>query len=77
MKLATVDEATARRTALSEVPGGEVAKASLENEDNRLIWSLDIKVAGKEGIEEIHVDAKTGKVVKSEHESGLLSDPED
>lgn len=70
MKDATVDEATARRTALAEVPGGKVTKVYLEMEDNLLIWSLDITVAGKEGLEEIHVDAKTGKMVKHEHEAG-------
>jgi uncharacterized membrane protein YkoI len=70
LKEATIDEAAARKTALAEVPGGEITKAELEKEDSLLIWSFDIKVEGKEGIEEVHVDAKTGKVVKREHESG-------
>ena len=69
MKEATVDSMTARATALAQVPGGEVAKMELEREDSLLIWSFDIKVPGQEGVEEIHVDAKTGKVVKTEHES--------
>jgi uncharacterized membrane protein YkoI len=70
LKEATIDEAAARKTALAEVPGGEITKAELEKEDSLLIWSFDIKVEGKEGIEEVHVDAKTGKAVKREHESG-------
>ena len=69
MKEATVDSMTARATALAEVPGGEVAKMELEREDSLLIWSFDIKVPGQEGVEEVHVDAKTGAVVKTEHES--------
>jgi uncharacterized membrane protein YkoI len=69
LKEATIDEAAARKTALAAVPG-EITKTELENEDGLLIWSFDIKVEGKEGIEEVHVDAKTGKIVKREHESG-------
>jgi uncharacterized membrane protein YkoI len=69
LKEATIDSMTARATALAEVPGGEITGMELEREDSLLIWSFDIKVAGKEGVEEIHVDAKTGKVVKTEHET--------
>ena len=35
----------------------------------KLIYSFDIKVAGKSGIEEVAVDAMTGKVLVVEHES--------
>jgi len=69
LKEATIDSMTARATALAEVPGGEIAGMELEQEDGLLIWSFDIKVAGQEGVEEIHVDARTGKVVKTEHET--------
>jgi uncharacterized membrane protein YkoI len=66
---ATIDSLTARATALAAVPGGEVTRMELEREDSLLIWSFDIKVPGQEGVEEVHVDAKTGAVVKTEHES--------
>jgi uncharacterized membrane protein YkoI len=66
---ATIDSMTARATALAAVPGGEITEMSLEQEDGLLIWTFDIKVEGKEGVEEIHVDAKTGKIVKTEHET--------
>jgi uncharacterized membrane protein YkoI len=66
---ATVDSMTARRTALERVPGGEITAAELEEEDGRLFYSFDIKVPGKEGIEEVHVDARTGAVISVEHES--------
>ena len=35
----------------------------------KLIYSFDIKVAGKSGIEEVAVDAMTGKVLAVKHES--------
>jgi uncharacterized membrane protein YkoI len=66
---AKIDEATARSTALKEVPKGTVQSSELEREKGKLIYSFDIKVPGKSGIEEVNVDAITGAVVAHEHES--------
>ena len=66
---AKVSEAAARKTALAAVAGGKVEKHELEREDGKLIYSYDIKVAGKPGVEEVHVDALTGKIIKQEYES--------
>lgn len=66
---ARVKADSAQRTALRRVPGGKIESAELEREHGTLIYSFDIKVPGKEGIEEVHVDANTGAVVKMEHES--------
>ena len=65
---ATIAEADARKTALAAVPGGKVQSHELERENGRLIYSYDIKIAGKPGIEEVNVDAKTGEIVAHEHE---------
>ena len=67
-KEAKIAEADARKTALAAVPGGKVQSRELERENGRLIYSYDIKVAGKPGIEEVNVDAKTGEIVAHEHE---------
>lgn len=69
LKEAKVTEAAARVEALKHVPGGVVKEHELEKEDGKLIWSYDITVAGKSGIEEVHVDAITGKMLKHEHET--------
>ncbi|MEO6527278.1 MAG: PepSY domain-containing protein, partial [Gemmatimonadaceae bacterium] len=66
---ARISEAVARATALKEVPNGKVQDGELERENGKLIYSYDIKVAGKSGIEEIAVDAMTGTVVAHEHET--------
>jgi hypothetical protein len=66
---ATVGEDSARAIALKVVPGATVKTAELEEEKGKLIWSFDLKVAGKRGIEEVNIDAKTGKVLAHEHES--------
>jgi hypothetical protein len=41
----------------------------LEREKGKLIYSYDIKVTRKSGIEEVSVDAMTGKVLSVEHET--------
>ena len=66
---ARVPEAQARRTALARVRNGRVRSHELEREHGRLIWSYDIAVPGRAGIEEVAVDAVTGRVVAQEHES--------
>lgn len=66
---AKIAEAAAAATALAKVPGGKIESVELEEEDGKLIYSYDIKVAGKKGIEEIHVDAISGAVIKAEHET--------
>jgi uncharacterized membrane protein YkoI len=67
-KEAKIAEAAARKTALAAVPGGKVQSHELERENGRLIYSYDIKVAGRSGVEEVNVDAMTGEIVAHEHE---------
>lgn len=66
---ARIPEAQARRTALARVPRGRVRSHELEREHGRLIYSYDIAVPGRAGIEEVTVDARTGRVVTVEHET--------
>jgi len=66
---AKVTEDSARAIALKAVPGSKVKEGELEKEKGKLIWSFDLKVAGKKGVEEVQVDAITGKIVSKEHES--------
>jgi uncharacterized membrane protein YkoI len=62
-----IREDSARAIALARVPG-TVTALELEREHGHLIWSFDLTVAGKPGIEEVNVDAVTGHVVSVEHE---------
>ena len=67
---AKVTEAAAIAVAKKVLPKAEVASIELEREGGRLIYSMDMKTAGKSGIDEVNVDAKTGKMVgKVQHES--------
>ena len=69
---ARVSDEAARATALAAVPGGAITAAELEEEGGSLIYSYDVSVPGRDGVEEVHVDAVTGRVVSVEHE-----DPDD
>jgi uncharacterized membrane protein YkoI len=68
-KEAKIAESDARATALKEVPNGTVKSEELEREKGKLIYSYDISVAGKSGIEEVNVNAMDGSVVGKVHES--------
>ena len=68
MKEAKVSEATARATALAQVPNGSVKSSEIERENGKLIYSFDITVPGKTGIDEVNVNAIDGSVVARSHE---------
>jgi uncharacterized iron-regulated membrane protein len=59
---------SARAIARRTVPGAAIQSAEIENEDHKLIYSFDMKLPGKRGIEEVNIDALTGTVVGREHE---------
>ena len=66
---AKISEQAARSTALKEVPNGTIKSSELERENGKLIYSYDVTVPGKTGIEEVNVNAMTGAVVSKAHES--------
>ena len=68
-KEAKISEATARETALKEVPNGAVKSSELERENGKLIYSYDITVPGKTGVDEVNVNAIDGSVVAKQHET--------
>lgn len=68
LKLVKVKEADAAKTAQAKYPAARIQGVELENENGRLIYSYELKVAGRSGIEEVNVNAKTGAVVNTEHE---------
>ena len=69
--MAKVAPEQARKIALEKVAaeGSKIAHGGLEVEDGCLVYAYDIQVPGRKGFEEIIVDAGTGTVIKTEHES--------
>jgi uncharacterized membrane protein YkoI len=60
----SMDRAT--EIALKRVPG-KIKSSELEREHGKLIYSFDITT--KKGVTEVNVDAITGKIVGTQHES--------
>lgn len=68
-KQAKISEDSAAAIARARVPNGSIQSVELEHEHGKLIYSYDVKVAGKSGMEEVNVNAMDGTVVGVEHES--------
>ena len=70
--LATVSQADAERTAVENLKASApttVTEGELELEHGCLVYSFDVRVAGRAGVEEVLIDAGTGKVLSHTHES--------
>ena len=69
--LAKISKLEAEKTALAKIKLSrkEVARSELEVEHGCLVYSFDIRVDSKPGIEKIMVDAGTGKIVSHKHET--------
>jgi peptidase YpeB-like protein len=66
---AKVKPEAAMASAQAKVPKGALTTAEIEEEDGKLIYSLVYQIPGKKGVEEVAVDALTGKVLGVEHET--------
>jgi uncharacterized membrane protein YkoI len=75
-KEAKISEDAARATALKEVPNGTVKSSELERENGKLIYSYDITVPGKSGVQEVNVNALDGSVVGRARESAAMEKKE-
>ena len=55
---------------------GVVESEELEREHHRVVYSYDIERAGRPGVEEVQVDAKTGKIVSVKYETDATEEKE-
>lgn len=58
----------ARKVALARVPGGSIQDEELERENGRLVYSFEVSTRGKEGGQEVLVDADDGRVLSVQQE---------
>ena len=77
LKKAKVTEDAAASTALARVPKGAIESVELEEEGGKLIYSYDIKTAGKSGVDEVQVSAITGKITSVAHETAAQAAKEE
>jgi uncharacterized membrane protein YkoI len=74
---AKISEDSARAIALSKLPAGSMVRESeLEREKGTIVWSFDIKVPKRAGVEEVLVSALDGHVVSRVHESAKMEKAE-
>lgn len=65
-----IPKSEAERTALERVAhGAKISSAEIESEQGCLIWSFDLKVPGRKGVQEVNIDAGNGKILGVHHES--------
>jgi hypothetical protein len=69
LKRAKTTVAAATTTAQARVPNGKIVSAEIEEEDGKLLFSFDVKTEGQTGIDEVNVDAMSGKVLSVQHET--------
>ena len=70
--MAKVTRPDAQRSALATLKDpskATVKDAELEAENGCLVYSFDIEVAGKTGVQEVQIDAGDGKILSSKHET--------
>jgi hypothetical protein len=67
--LAKVSQADAQATALATIAAPDASKAQgkLEVDRGCLVYTVEIRVPGKMGVEEVIVDAGTGSVLSKRH----------
>jgi len=68
-KISQDDAQKAALASLKDSSKATVKEAELEAEHGCLIYSFDIAIQGKSGIQEVEVDAGNGKVLSNKHES--------
>ena len=66
---AKITESAAAATAKRRVPKAKIDAVELERENGKLMFSYDMKTPGQSGIDEVNVDAITGKIIGFSHES--------
>lgn len=75
--MAKVSKAKAERIALERVGhGARISSAEIEAEQGCLIWSFDLRVPGRKGVEEVNLDAGNGKILGVHHESASAESSE-
>jgi len=69
--LAKISQADAEKKALARSKSpAKVLGSALQVEDNCLLWVIIVKESTKSGMKSLRLDAGTGRVLETKHESG-------
>jgi len=75
-KKAKISEPEAAAIAMKRVPKGKIEAVELEREDGKFLYSYDLRTPGKSGLDEVHIDAMTGKIISVVHETPAMEKKE-
>lgn len=59
----------ARAIAMEKVPGGEVASEELGRDAGKLLYTFELRLEGKKGVEVVLVSASDGAVISVTHKT--------
>ncbi len=65
---ARISPDSARHLARTRVANATIAEEGIEVEKGKLLYSFDMKTAGRPGIDEVLIDATTGAIISVDHE---------
>jgi uncharacterized membrane protein YkoI len=72
-KMANITKSDAEKIVLKDIKAKDTEKkvtaSELEVEEGYLVYSIEVKVIGKDGVDEFLVDAGNGKILTRDHES--------
>jgi uncharacterized membrane protein YkoI len=71
-KQAKITETAAADVAQHRFPKAKIESVELERENGKLLYSYDLRTEGKSGIDEVQVNAMTGKIVSVQHETPAM-----
>ena len=66
--MARLTQGDAEQVAAPKVPGGTLHEAELEEEDGKVVWSLEYTMPGTNMVTEVEVDAVSGEILAVEQE---------
>ena len=61
----------ARALAEKTNPKATIEAGEIEREGGKLIYSFDMKTVGRSGIDEVNINAMTGKLIANQHETPM------
>jgi Peptidase propeptide and YPEB domain len=65
---AGINQKRAEQIALANVPGGKIRSAELTGAGNQRFWAVFVMRPNSKNAKEIHVDARSGKILKVQTE---------
>ncbi|MDB5698714.1 MAG: PepSY domain protein [Alphaproteobacteria bacterium] len=71
-----ISQQAARTKALAIVLHGKIIKSELETEKGQLLYSFDIQMPHRSGVEEVQISAVDGRLISRTHESAAKEQSE-